>query len=164
MGHVGSYLWKIRQHLGSQLVLMPGAQVLVLNTDGLALFQCRADTGLWELPSGGCEPGQSFRTAAAAELAEETGILIPPEDLVPFGSLSDGALHTLTYPNGDRVQAFAMCFVYSGWEGTVLPEEAEVSDWGFFAVDAPPAPTHPPTLEVLRLHARFVETGDFQAH
>ncbi|MFJ7750765.1 NUDIX domain-containing protein [Arthrobacter sp. NPDC097144] len=68
MGHIGSYLWKIRQHLGSQLVLLPGAQVLVLGEQGgHALFQRRVDNGVWELPAGGCEPGQSFRTAAVAE-------------------------------------------------------------------------------------------------
>lgn len=165
MGHIGSYLWKIRQHLGSQLVLLPGAQVLVLGEQGgHALFQRRVDNGVWELPAGGCEPGQSFRTAAVAELFEETGIIAKAEDLEPFASLSDPSIHTLTYPNGDQVQAFAMCFVLTSWEGSLSPEASEVSDLGFFPLVDPPSPTHVPTLEVLKLYARFQETGVFQAN
>lgn len=163
MGHVGSYLWKIRQHLGSQLVLLPGAQVLVLGQEGRALFQRRADNGVWELPAGACEPGQSFRTAAAAELAEETGIVANPEDLVPFASLSDPSIHTLTYPNGDQVQAFAICFVLDHWHGSLSAEEEEVSDIGFFPLGEPPTPTHVPTVEVLKLYKRYLATGSFQA-
>lgn len=164
MGHVGSYLWKLRQHLGSQLVLLPGAQVLVLGQDGTALFQRRTDNGVWELPAGGCEPGQSFRTTAIAELFEETGIVAKAEDLEPFASLSEPAIHTLTYPNGDQVQAFAMCFALTTWEGNLSAEESEVSDLGFFPINDPPTPIHTPTLEVLKLYTRFRETGLFQAH
>lgn len=39
------------------------------------LVQRRADSGAWEIPAGACEPGQSFATAAVAELAQETGIV-----------------------------------------------------------------------------------------
>jgi 8-oxo-dGTP pyrophosphatase MutT (NUDIX family) len=116
-----------------------------------------------ELPAGGCEPGQSFRTAAIAELFEETGIVAKAEDLEPFASLSEPSIHTLTYPNGDQVQAFAMCFVLATWEGSLSAEESEVSDLGFFPLEAPPTPTHNPTLEVLKMYTRFRETGLFQA-
>lgn len=163
MGHVGSYVWQLRQQVGSRQLLLPGAQVLVLRTDGAALLQRRADNGVWELPAGACEPGQSFAGAAVAELGEETGIQADPADLVAFASLSDPDLHQLEYPNGDRVHAFALCFVLEGWEGTVTPERSEVTDIGFFPLTQVPAPTHPPTLEVLRLHQRYLQTGVFQA-
>lgn len=163
MAHVGSYVWELRQKVGSRQLLLPGAQVLVLRTDGAALLQRRADNGVWELPAGACEPGQSFAGAAAAELYEETGIRTDPADLVAFASLSDPNLHQLEYPNGDRVHAFALCFLLDGWEGTVTPEESEVSEIGFFPLTQVPAPTHPPTLEVLRLFGLYRRTGVFQA-
>ena len=163
MGHVGSYVWELRQKVGSRQLLLPGAQVLVLRADGAALLQRRADNGVWELPAGACEPGQSFAGAAAAELFEETGIRADPAELVAFASLSDPQLHQLEYPNGDRVHAFALCFVLEGWQGTVMPEEAEVSEIGFFSLTRIPAPTHPPTLEVLRLFGLYRQTGAFQA-
>lgn len=163
MGHIGSYVWELRQQVGTRQLLLPGAQVLVLRTDGAALLQRRADNGLWELPAGACEPGHSFADTAAAELFEETGIRADPADLVAFASLSDPVLHQLQYPNGDRVHAFALCFCLTGWDGTVLPEESEVAEIAFFPLDRVPAPTHPPTLEVLRLYGQYVLTGAFQA-
>ena len=45
--------------------------------------------------------------------------------------------------------------------GTLRPDESEVVEAGFFA--SPPAPLHPPTEVVLRLHAVYRETGLFQA-
>ncbi|GAA1344959.1 hypothetical protein GCM10009611_20880 [Arthrobacter roseus] len=84
--------------------------------------------------------------------------------LVPFGSLSDPNLHTLRYPNGDLTHAFAMCFYLPVWEGTVTPEASEVAEIEFFPLDAVPAPTHKPTLEVLRLFELYRQTGNFQAN
>ena len=163
MGHIGSYVWELRKKVGTRQLLLPGAQVLVLRPDGTALLQRRADNGVWELPAGACEPGQSFSDTAAAELFEETGIRVSPLDLTAFASLSDPDLHQLEYPNGDRVHAFALCFCLQGWEGRVTPEESEVLEIGFFPLDRVPAPTHPPTLEVLRLYKEYARTGAFQA-
>ncbi len=96
MGHAGSYLWRIRHQLASQLLFLPGCQVLALGHEGRAVFQRRADNGMWEVPAGGCEPGQGFRTAAVTELFEETGIVARAEDLEPFASLSEPSIHALT--------------------------------------------------------------------
>lgn len=163
MGYVGSYVWELRQELGSRLLLLPGAQVLVTRTDGLVLFQRRSDNGVWEFPAGSCEPGQGFVDAAVAELFEETGIRAQPFDLIPFASLSDPGLHTLHYPNGDLVHAFALCFLLPDWEGSVIPEEAEVTEIDFFDIDHPPQPLHGPTVEVIRLFKEYRRSGAFQA-
>jgi 8-oxo-dGTP pyrophosphatase MutT (NUDIX family) len=163
VGHIGSYVWELRQKVGSRQLLLPGAQVLVLGAHGTALFQRRVDNGVWELPAGACEPGQSFADTAVAELFEETGILANSADLIAFASLSEPELHQLEYPNGDKVHAFALCFVLERWQGNVLPEKSEVSEIAFFPLTEVPSPTHPPTLEVIRLYRRYRETGAFQA-
>jgi 8-oxo-dGTP pyrophosphatase MutT (NUDIX family) len=143
--------------------LLPGAQIQVLNAHGAALFQRRVDNGVCKLPAGACEPGQSFATAAVAELFEETGILAHPADPVAFASLSDPELHQLEYPNGDKVHALALCFLLERWEGDVLPEKSEVSEIAFFPLTKVPEPTHPPTLEVIRLYQQYRENRVFQA-
>jgi ADP-ribose pyrophosphatase len=43
------------------------------------------DPDLWELPAGLVEPGESFAVAAARELAEELGFVVPAASLVPMG-------------------------------------------------------------------------------
>lgn len=163
MGHVGSYLWRLRELVGPRLLLMPGAQVIALDDAGRALFQRRADTGDWEFPGGGAEPGQDFRAAAVAELEEETGLRADPQALVPFASLSDPGYHELEYPNGDRVHAFALCFVWPGAHGALHAEESEVAELGFHRLDDPPQPMGRAALRVLELYLDYLRTGSFQA-
>jgi 8-oxo-dGTP pyrophosphatase MutT (NUDIX family) len=159
---VDSYLAQLRHHVGSRLLLLPGAQVLAVDSSDRILFQRSRDSGLWELPAGGAEPGDDFRSTAAREFSEETGLTVAAEDLVPFASLSRADVHTLTYPNGDLVQCFALCFETRHWTGTLHPGADEVLEAGFFAT--PPGPLHPPTEVVLKLHTEFRQTGRFQAY
>jgi 8-oxo-dGTP pyrophosphatase MutT (NUDIX family) len=103
MPYTGSYLWKLRQAVGSELVLMPGAMVALRRDDGAILLTQRADDGHWCLPAGAAEPGGSFARTAIEELREETGVEVAEEDLVPFGCLSEAestrsAIRTATSP------------------------------------------------------------------
>ncbi len=47
MAYVGSYLWQLRQVIGHELVLMPGAMVALRRGDGQVLFTRRGDDGTW---------------------------------------------------------------------------------------------------------------------
>ncbi|MFI6678249.1 NUDIX domain-containing protein [Kribbella sp. NPDC050470] len=157
----GSYLWELRQHVGSRLLLMPGAQVLVVDDADRMLFQRSRDTGRWELPAGAAEPGDSFRRAAARELQEETGLSVAEDDLVPFATLSEADLHTLTYPNGDVLHCFALCFEARRWTGDLTADPSEVTALAFLA--EPPEDLHPPTRLALELYDAYQATGLFQA-
>ncbi|WP_020391664.1 NUDIX domain-containing protein [Kribbella catacumbae] len=75
----GSHLWKLRQVVGKQLLLVPGAQVVVVDERERVLFQRRVDSGAWELPGGAAEPGLSFRETAARQWMGE---LVPGADEV----------------------------------------------------------------------------------
>lgn len=163
MGFEGSYLWRLRQRVGSELVLMPGALVVLQRPDGRVLLTERTDDGTWCLPAGGAEPGSSFARTAIAELAEETGVEVAEADLIPFACLSEADLHTIEYANGDVTHCFAMCFLARAWRGDPRPDQSETSAVGFFDLDAPPEPLHVPSsraLDLLRAHQR---TGAFQA-
>jgi ADP-ribose pyrophosphatase YjhB (NUDIX family) len=163
MGYVGSYTWQLRQHVGSELLLMPGAQVVVVDDQERILFQRRTDSGLWELPAGAAELGASFRSTAAQELFEESGLRVEEDDLVPFASLSEPDLHVITYPNGDRMHCFALCFEARRWTGQLTPAADEVLEAAFLPPANPPTPLHPPTRSVLDLYAAYHATGTFQA-
>jgi 8-oxo-dGTP pyrophosphatase MutT (NUDIX family) len=163
MGYEGSYLWQLRQAVGSRLLLMPGAQVVVVDDDEQVLFQRRTDSGLWEFPAGAAEPGMSFRDTAVAELFEESGLRVDADDLVPFASLSDPAVHQLTYPNGDQVHCFALCFEARRWEGELSPGADEVLEARFFKQDELPGPLQVQTQAVWDLYCGYRATGMFQA-
>lgn len=166
MGYVGSYLWKLRQRVGHELVLVPGAIIIVEAPDGRVLLTRRADDGTWCFPGGAAEVGSSFASTAVAELAEETGITVTAGDLVAFASLSDPELHTLYYPNGDVSQCFTLCFALSPWTGSLddLACDDEVLETGLFAPTEFPSGLMQATTVVMDMYLRFRETGVFQVN
>jgi 8-oxo-dGTP pyrophosphatase MutT (NUDIX family) len=163
MAYRGSYLWRLRQVIGHELVLMPGAMVALLRSnDREVLLSKRADDESWCLPAGAAERGGSFASTAVDELSEEVGIEVAKADLVPFGCLSEAELHTINYPSGDMTHCFALAFLARAWRGRARPDRQETTDARFFDRSAPPAPLHVPTAHALGLLAAFLETGTFQ--
>ena len=162
MAFVDSYLWKLRQIVGSELVLMPGAMVVLERDDGQILLTKRGDTGSWCLPAGAAEVGGSFAQTAIDELAEEAGITIPASVLIPFGCLSEADTHTIQYPNGDLTHCFAMCFLVRNWEGSPRPDDSESIATCFASPNALPVPMHEPSVHALGLFRAYLENGAFQ--
>jgi 8-oxo-dGTP pyrophosphatase MutT (NUDIX family) len=162
MTYRGSYLWRLRQRVGNDLVLMPGAMVALQRDDQRVLLTKRTDDGTWCLPAGAAESGGSFARTAIDELAEETGVRISEHDLVPFGCLSEAEAHTIHYPNGDITHCFALCFLVRTWQGDLRPDQAETTAVEFVDLDSPPEPLHPPTANVLELLAAYLRSGSFQ--
>lgn len=162
MTYVGSYLWRLRQTVGSQLVLMPGAMVLPRRADGQFLFTRRRDDGTWCFPAGAAEEGGSFATTAITELAQEAGLMAAEEDLIAFGCLSRPDLHVLTYPNGDVTHCFAACFLLERWQGDPDPDGEEATATRFAPPDDPPQPLHAPSSHALDMLATYLADGRFQ--
>lgn len=72
------------------------ARVIVLDArDRVLLWHARWEAGGamvegWFTPGGGLDPGESPAQAAARELAEETGLAVPPEALGPRVAWAEG--------------------------------------------------------------------------
>jgi 8-oxo-dGTP pyrophosphatase MutT (NUDIX family) len=158
----GSYLWRLRQKVGSDLVLMPGAMVFLIDQDGFILFTRRADNGTWCLPAGGAEEGGNFAATAVTEVAEETGLTIDAGDLIAFGTLSEAELHTVTYPGGDVSHNFAMLFLCRRWTGVPHPDGVETTEMRWADPAAPPTPLDPPAVPALALFRTYLRDGTFQ--
>jgi ADP-ribose pyrophosphatase YjhB (NUDIX family) len=158
----GSYLWRLRQKVGSDLVLMPGAAVAVQREDGRVLFGRRSDNGVWALPGGGAEEGGSFARTAIDELREETGLVARAADLIPVACFSDAVRHTLHYPNGDVAHYFSMCFLVRRWEGEPRADGDEMLDLRFTDPTELPQPFEDSTARVVELLLAYLRTGQFQ--
>ncbi len=158
----GTHLGRLRAKVGTDLVLMPGAMLVLRRGDGAVLLTRRGDNGSWCLPGGAAEAGGSFAATAVAETAGEAGVAVMPEDLVAFGCLSEAALHTIRYPTGDVTHCFALLFVAERWSGEPRPDGEETTATEWVAPAALPEPMHEPSRTALAQFARWVEGGGFQ--
>lgn len=154
-----SYLGRLRQAVGSRLLLVPGARIVVEDAHGRVLLQHRADFRIWGLPGGGAEEGEDIQTTIVRELLEETGVTA--HDIQPFGFGCDPAFETLTFSNGDRSQCFVMMFFTRHYSGTPHPVDGESLALDWFDPAALPD-TLGSTRRSLEAYARFQRTGAFQ--
>ena len=158
----GSTLWSLRRRVGPDLILWPGATVLVEDGRGRILLGRRDDGRGWAMPGGGAEAGQSFAETALAELAEEAGLEADANDLEAFATVSEPGVHLIEYPNGDRTHYFGVWFVLRRWRGEPRPDGHEILEVGWFDQSDLP-PLIPSNALGLELYRSYVETGRFQA-
>lgn len=102
-----------------------GVRLLVLDPDDRVLLLHDSDPGVpgahwWGTPGGGIDAGESPQAAAVRELAEETGLMVGPDDLVG---------------------PVARRWVRHGYSDRVLEQ-----DEAFFGVRRPHAPAGAPAL------------------
>jgi ADP-ribose pyrophosphatase YjhB (NUDIX family) len=162
MAYIDSYQFNLRQKVGHELLLMPGASVAVLDDLDRILLTLRCDSPVWCLPGGAAEIGSSFASTAVAELEEETGLRACECDLIAFACISDPEIHVLTYPSGDVTHCFAMWFLVRQWTGELRRSSDEVADLDFFDRDKLPSPLLKPSAHAIKLLNSFEETGRFQ--
>ena len=104
---ISPYLKQLRAHIGHDLVMMPSVAALVRNEAGHVLFQRRADDGLWSLPSGAIDPGETPSQAVVREVLEETGLIVQPTRIA---AVLGGPAYRLEYPNRDVVEYTVIVF------------------------------------------------------
>src|SRR5689334_9670999 len=86
--------------------IVVATSVFVEDDAGQILLIRRTDNGLWSLPGGGMEPGETVMGCAVREVKEETGIDVEVTGLV--GIFSNPA-HVVAYPDGEVRQGFSIC-------------------------------------------------------
>lgn len=122
--------------------------VFVRNEKGQILLEKRSDCGLWGLPGGRIEAGESIREAAVREVAEETGLSIQILRLI--GVYSEPTDRIVTYPdNGDVVHKIDVIVEAKAASGEIcLSRESE--DLHFFDVGNLPTGICPPARKPIR--------------
>jgi 8-oxo-dGTP pyrophosphatase MutT (NUDIX family) len=87
--------------------IVPAASAIVTDDMGRILLHLRADNGLWALPGGGMELGESIAQTIRREVREETGLRVRPEAIV--GIYSDPR-YVAAFADGEVRQQFSICF------------------------------------------------------
>ena len=111
--------------------------------DGRLLLIKRHDDGLWAVPGGLVEVGETLTAAALRELREETGLVGTIEGLL-------GVFDSRLWESRLKSQLYHVIFEAAVPEGTpVITNEA--TDWGFFTVDKLPSlsPGHVQRVPIL---------------
>ncbi len=94
----------------------------------------RAFPGVWDLPGGEIEPGESALVALSRELNEELGVRIDPDSAVHLADVRWG-------PPDDPAQISA--WLVRNWDGApsnLAPEEHDAIGW--FDIDTMPKLAH----------------------
>lgn len=111
--------------------IAPSVFAVVRDDADRILLVRRMDDGLWELPGGRVEIGESAVDAVEREVAEESGISIAV--LRVAGVFSDPG-HVISCPRtGENRQQFAVCVHARPVGGTLRPDGVETTEaaWVF---------------------------------
>lgn len=95
------------------------------------LLTKRADNGLWCLPGGRMEPGETIEECCRREVFEETGLVIRTERLVGIYSNRD---QLVIYKDGTKVQMIVLSFE-AVVTGGALGISTETTDARYFSFD-----------------------------
>lgn len=118
--------------------ILPCVGAAVVDDDQQVLAIKRRDNGLWALPTGHLEPGETVSTAVVREIAEETGLQVRIERLI--GLYSNPASQILTMADGRREHFLTACFLCVPTGGSLDLQPDEVTEAGFFAPADVPLP------------------------
>ncbi len=132
--------------------IIPAASAIVVNDEGKILLQQRSDNGLWALPGGPMEIGESIGETVIREVKEETGFDVQPEYIV---GIYTNPKHIIAFSNGEVRQQFSVCFACSivGGRLQVSNESSEVK---FFS---------PQEVERLNMHpSTYQRIKDYLEH
>jgi ADP-ribose pyrophosphatase YjhB (NUDIX family) len=132
----------------------------VIDSEGILLLMRRADNGLWGMPGGGMEVGETAAAAVVRETYEETGVRCEPIALV---GIYDSRIWDIVRTH----HSYKLTFLCRPVGEVVSPDMAshahETLEIGWFPVDALPEPLYEGHRQ--RIHDTFrVWRGEMKAH
>ncbi|MCM3457301.1 NUDIX hydrolase [Heyndrickxia oleronia] len=134
------YIEDLRKVVGNQPLILVGVAVAIINEKGEFLLQKRID-GLWGVPGGFIELGESTEEAGRREVLEETGIEIGQLDLLGVFS---GKQHFVKLPNGDEFYPVTIAYISKEIKGGVLKADGqETTEAKFFKANELPEGLNP---------------------
>ena len=107
--------------------IVVATNAFVQDDEGRVLLIQRSDNGLWALPGGAQDVGETVSACAERETLEETGYRVRVTEVI--GVYSDPA-HVIAYDDGEVRQEFALCFRAKLVSGEASPSaETPTVEW-----------------------------------
>lgn len=120
--HLG-YIENLRALIGHQPVILVGSVVVIVDQYGRILLQQRRHPkGVWGLPGGLMELGESTEQVAKREVLEETGLTVDQLQLIHVYS---GANHFTVAKNGDQFYTVTTAYYTQNVKGKMMVEPSE---------------------------------------
>jgi len=123
------YIGNLRKHIGTQPIIMCGANVIIENEKGEILLHHRTDRDWWGLPGGAMELGESLEETAIREVFEEVNLKC--DNLILFNVYSGEELY-YKYPDGNEVYNVTATYICNDYKGKIVVEMTEGRDAKFF--------------------------------
>lgn len=134
------YVEDLRELIGTRPVILVGSVVVVIDEAGKILLQKRPE-GVWGLPGGLLELGESAEEAGRREVWEETGVEIGELQLVEVFS---GKQYFRKLANGDEFYPVTIAYLSRDIKSCEIKiDGVETIDAGFFDVRELPVNTSP---------------------
>ncbi|HDR8184408.1 TPA: NUDIX domain-containing protein [Bacillus thuringiensis] len=129
------YIEELREVIGSRPLNLSGVAVTVFNEQGQILLQQRR-SGIWAVPGGFIELGESTEEAGRRELLEETEIEIGSLQLI---NVFSGKEFFVKLPNGDEFYPITIAYLCKDITGGTLKADGfESLHVQFFDLNALP--------------------------
>jgi 8-oxo-dGTP pyrophosphatase MutT (NUDIX family) len=123
-----SYFENIRKLVGNEPILLVRPSLLLFNEDQ-ELLMVKHQEGIWGVPGGMMDLGESPQECLNREVFEELSIYLGPLQLIEVYA-GKGLYNEL--PNGDKFHTLAIVYVARSYTGQIKPDPAEIHDIGFF--------------------------------
>jgi ADP-ribose pyrophosphatase YjhB (NUDIX family) len=150
------YIQELRKLVGSRPIIMIGTGVLLLRENQVLLLR-RKDNGLWGIPGGSLEPGESLEEAARREVLEEVGLEITGS--LHIFNVYSGKQQFYQYPNGDQIYDVCVAYWTRDFRGTLKAEAGEVLELRYYSIGDLPETINPLDQPILMELKHFMVDG-----
>jgi ADP-ribose pyrophosphatase YjhB (NUDIX family) len=131
------YIEELREIVGHRPLIFVGSVTVIVDDKGRLLLQQRKfPNGVWGIPGGLMELGESTEEVARREVYEETGLKVEKLHLI---SVYSGPQNYIKAENGDEFYVVTVAYYSEGYEGELNIDESESITFEFFYPDELPS-------------------------